>query len=98
MQVNEHPIEFQPPAISVWRQGNTGVDYVWSFDSGRPGPHVMVQALTHGNEWCGAIAVDSLLRAGVRPRQGRLSAAAQESMPSMSASSFTMSAENARMP
>jgi predicted deacylase len=72
MRVNEHPIEFQPPDISVWQGGNTGVDYVWSFDSGRPGPHVMVQALTHGNEWCGAVAVDSLLRAGVRPRQGRL--------------------------
>jgi predicted deacylase len=75
MSVHDHPIEFEQPDISAWRQGNTGVDYVWSFDSGRAGPHVMVQALTHGNEWCGAVAVDALLRSGVRPRQGRLTLA-----------------------
>jgi predicted deacylase len=32
----------------------------------------LVQALTHGNEICGAIALDGLLRQGFRPRQGRL--------------------------
>ena len=31
-----------------------------------------MQALTHGNEVCGAIAVDWLLREGVRPRRGTL--------------------------
>ena len=32
-----------------------------------PGPHVLLQALTHGNEVCGAIALDWLLARGVRP-------------------------------
>jgi hypothetical protein len=31
----------------------------------------MVNALTHGNEICGAIALDRLLRRGVRPRAAR---------------------------
>ena len=39
-----------------------GVDYVHVLDSGQPGPNVMVQALTHGNEFCGAIALDYLVQ------------------------------------
>jgi predicted deacylase len=66
------PIELQAPDIAPWRQGNTGVDWVHAFDSGLPGPQVMVQALTHGNEICGAIALDWLLRQGFAPRRGRL--------------------------
>ncbi len=69
------PIELVAPDISHHRDGNTGVPYVSSFDSGRPGPHVMVQALTHGNEICGAIALDWLLEQRVRPQQGRLTVA-----------------------
>lgn len=38
------------------REGNTGVDYVHRFDSGVPGPHVLFNALTHGNEFCGMVA------------------------------------------
>ncbi len=67
-----YPIEILPPDISGWKTGNTGVDYVHEFDSQRPGPTVMVQALTHGNEYCGALALDWLLRRGVRPQSGRL--------------------------
>ncbi len=55
------PIELQAPDIARWASGNTGTPYIWSFDSGRQGPHVMVQALTHGNEICGALALDWLL-------------------------------------
>ncbi|MGH2836214.1 MAG: succinylglutamate desuccinylase [Solirubrobacteraceae bacterium] len=36
---------------------------------------MLVTALTHGNEICGAIALDRLFRAGLRPRRGRLSLA-----------------------
>lgn len=70
-------IELQAPDLSRWQPGNTGTDHVWSFDSGLPGPHVMVQALTHGNEICGAIALDWLLgqQAAWRPSQGRLTLA-----------------------
>jgi len=40
-----------------------------------PGPTVMVQALTHGNEFCGAIALDWLLREKITPARGRLTLA-----------------------
>ena len=70
-----YPIEIQAPDISAWEHSNTGVPYVWSFDSGKAGPHVMVQALTHGNEFCGAIAVDWFLRQNITPLVGRLTIA-----------------------
>ncbi len=68
-------VELQAPDITPYRQGNTGVDFVHVLDSGRPGPKVMVQALTHGNEICGAIALDWLLKLGFQPRCGRLTLA-----------------------
>jgi predicted deacylase len=70
-----YPVELTPPDIEAYRAGTTGVDYVTTFDSGLAGPHVMVAALTHGNEICGAIALDRLLRAGLRPRRGKLTLA-----------------------
>jgi predicted deacylase len=66
------PIELAAPAIDAHRRSSTGVDFVHTFESGRPGPHVMVNAITHGNEICGAITVDRLLRMGVRPTRGTL--------------------------
>jgi predicted deacylase len=65
-------IELNAPDIDAHRRSSTGVDFVHTFESGRPGPHVMVNAVTHGNEVCGAIAVDRLLRTGVRPARGTL--------------------------
>jgi hypothetical protein len=53
-----YPVELTVPDISVYRSGNTGLDYVTTFDSEKPGPHVMVSAVTHGNELCGAITLD----------------------------------------
>ncbi|HXF45292.1 MAG TPA: succinylglutamate desuccinylase/aspartoacylase family protein [Burkholderiaceae bacterium] len=67
-----HPLEIRPPALAPLRHGNTGVDYVHAFDSGRAGSTVMVQALTHGNEFAGAIALIDLLRAGLQPQRGKL--------------------------
>jgi len=67
--------ELMPPDIEPYRRGNTGVDFVTTFESGRPGPHVMIMAVMHGNEACGAIVLDTLFRAGVRPRRGRLTLA-----------------------
>ena len=69
------PIELQAPDIGRWKDGGTGVDWVHVFDSGQAGPAVMVQALTHGNEICGAIALDWLLQQRFRPRCGRLTLA-----------------------
>jgi predicted deacylase len=73
--MSERPIELSPPDIARWRDGNTGVAHVWRFDAGVPGPAVMVQALTHGNELCGAIALDWLLAEGLRPARGTLTLA-----------------------
>jgi predicted deacylase len=68
-------VELTAPDIEPYRAGNTGVEYVTTFAAAEPGPHVMVCALTHGNEICGAITLDKLFRAGVRPRRGRLTLA-----------------------
>ena len=70
-----YTIEISPPDIEPYRIGNTGVEFVHVLDSGKPGPNVMLQALTHGNEICGAIAMDYLLRDGLRPARGRLTLA-----------------------
>lgn len=61
-----------PRDLGAYRQGNTGIDYVHRFESGRAGPHVLVNALTHGNEFCGMTAATHLLDTGVRPRIGTL--------------------------
>ncbi|SAL64318.1 succinylglutamate desuccinylase / aspartoacylase family protein [Caballeronia cordobensis] len=73
--MNAYPIEIPFPDISAHASGNAGVPYVHTFDSGIDGPHVMINALTHGNEVCGAIVVDALLRANLRPRRGKLTLA-----------------------
>ena len=49
-------IEVMPRDLSAYRQGNVGVDYVHRFESGVPGPHVLVNALTHDDEFCGMVA------------------------------------------
>ncbi|MDB5858591.1 MAG: succinylglutamate desuccinylase/aspartoacylase [Ramlibacter sp.] len=64
--------EVLPRDLSAYRAGNTGIEYVHRFDSGKPGPHVLVNALTHGNEFCGMVAATHLLDAGIRPRIGTL--------------------------
>ena len=65
-------LEVRPRDLSAYRQGNTGIDYVHRFESGRPGPHVLINALTHGNEFCGMVAATHLLDHGIRPRRGTL--------------------------
>ena len=64
--------EVLPRDLSAYRAGNVGVDHVHRFESGRPGPHLLVNALTHGNEFCGMVAACHLLDTGVRPRIGTL--------------------------
>ena len=69
------PIELQAPDITRWQHSGSGVDWVHVLDSGQSGPQLMVQALTHGNEICGAIALDFLLASGWRPSKGRVTLA-----------------------
>ncbi|MBL8311189.1 MAG: succinylglutamate desuccinylase/aspartoacylase family protein [Burkholderiales bacterium] len=71
-------IETPFPDIRRWSDSNTGLPYVWSFRGTSAGPHVCVNALVHGNEVCGAIAADALLRemsSGLQPARGTLSIA-----------------------
>jgi predicted deacylase len=72
MNQNLPAIEVMPRDLSAYRLGNVGVDFVHRFDSGVPGPHVLINALTHGNEFCGMVAACHLLDAGVRPLRGTL--------------------------
>ena len=69
---NPPPIDVAFPDLERYATGNAGLPYVWTFRSPRPGPHALVQALTHGNEVCGAIALDWALRKDVRPTRGTL--------------------------
>ena len=64
------PIEYAFPDIRPWEKGEA--PYIHVKESGKPGPTVMVAALTHGNEVSGAIVVDALLSAGLKPRKGTL--------------------------
>lgn len=70
-----YPIEIAPPDIEPYRRGNTGVEFVHILDSGKPGPGVMIQALTHGNEFCGAIALDFLFQQKISILKGKLTLA-----------------------
>lgn len=64
--------EVLPRDLEPYRKGNVGVDYVHRFESGKPGPHVLISTLTHGNEICGMVAATRLLDEGVRPKIGTL--------------------------
>jgi len=78
--VGEEPSPFLPrfdvlieaPDIAPWLAGNTGVPGFTTLDSGRPGLHVALVALIHGNEVAGAIVLDRMLREGVQIQSGRL--------------------------
>lgn len=64
------PIEFAFPELRKWEKG--AAPYVHVLESGKSGPTVMVASLTHGNEVSGAVVVDALLSAGLKPRKGTL--------------------------
>lgn len=68
-------IEIQAPDILPYAEGNTGVPYVWTFRGEEPGPNVLITAVVHGNELCGAVALDHLMQSELRPRRGTLTLA-----------------------
>lgn len=69
----EYPVEIDIPDIEPYLAGNTGIEGITCFDSKEAGPHVMISAVVHGNEPCGAVALDWLFRHDVRPTRGKLS-------------------------
>lgn len=70
--MSDWPIEIEAPDLAPLAEGNTGIGHVWSWTAGAPGPHLVLNALMHGNELSGAIALVRLMEAGIRPRRGRL--------------------------
>ena len=50
MNAPEPDFELLPRDLTPYRAGNTGIPYVHRFESGRPGPHVLINSLTH--EFC----------------------------------------------
>ena len=70
------PVAIEPPDVGRWRAGNTGVAGFTTACGARPGPHVVVLALMHGNELGGAVVLDRLLErlrgGGLRVQCGRL--------------------------
>ncbi len=66
------PVSITAPDLRPWRAGNTGVSGFTTFGSAKPGPHIVLTALMHGNEIAGAVVLDRLLRAGIRPARGSL--------------------------
>lgn len=69
----EFKVRIIRPNISRWVAGNTGISGITTLDSTRPGPHVALLSLMHGNEIAGAIVLDRLLRASLMPTRGKLS-------------------------
>ncbi|GGE95304.1 succinylglutamate desuccinylase/aspartoacylase family protein [Stappia taiwanensis] len=69
------PFSIDLPKVDItpYRAGNIGLEGITTLDSGRPGPHVAISAIVHGNELCGPIALDWLFRQDVKPLKGRLS-------------------------
>lgn len=67
-------LEYPLPDLAAWQRDADGLPSgVIRLESGRPGPHVAVFALVHGNEPSGAVALQRLLEFGVPPVRGRLS-------------------------
>lgn len=67
--------ELPCPNLDQERVGNTSTPGVWHFDSGLPGKNVLLTALIHGNELCGAWALKTLLASGLQPSRGSLTLA-----------------------
>jgi predicted deacylase len=69
----EFKVRLSAPDIAPWVAGNTGIHGITTRESGRPGPHVALLSLMHGNELAGAVVLADLLRAGLIPKRGKLS-------------------------
>ena len=65
-------VRLTAPEIGPWLAGNTGIPGFSSFTGPAAGPHIVLLAITHGNEFSGAIVLDRILRAGLRPARGKL--------------------------
>ena len=65
-------IEITPPDLAPFARGDAGIPFSLRLASPRPGPLVVINALMHGNEFSGAIALLELLDRRLRPERGTL--------------------------
>jgi predicted deacylase len=65
-------VRLTAPDPRPWLAGGAGIEGFVTRDGDGDGPHVALLSLMHGNEIAGAIALDRLLRAELRPTRGRL--------------------------
>lgn len=73
MEFRKDPrVAIDPPDIAPHGASATGIPYTHVLEGAEPGPTAMISAVVHGNELCGAIILDELLRCGFRPLKGRL--------------------------
>jgi len=66
------PVAIEAQDIAAFIAGNTGIPGFTSIEGARPGPHVVLVCLIHGNEIAGATVLAELLAAGFTPACGRL--------------------------
>lgn len=60
------------PTLSAYANGSEGIPYIVDLQGEKPGPTVMITALIHGNEICGAFALDQFLKTTPQIAAGRL--------------------------
>jgi predicted deacylase len=65
-------VHLTAPDISRWIAGNTGIEGFTTRTGRKPGPHVLVLALSHGNEIAGAVVLERLLSSDLAPARGLL--------------------------
>jgi len=70
--MDDGALEIFPPDLGFFPQPTDEPPFVTSVDSHQPGPHLVVNALTHGNELCGALAIERLIQSRLRPARGRI--------------------------
>lgn len=71
-QLPQFTVRLACPDLTPWLNGNTGVRGFTTLSADRPGLHVALIALTHGNEIAGAVALARLLEADLFPQSGRI--------------------------
>ena len=65
-------VALKPPDLGAFARGDEGIPFALRLGSRRPGPTVVINALMHGNELSGAIALVDLLERQIRPERGTL--------------------------
>ncbi len=66
------PVHLTKPDLTPWLAGNTGIPGFTTLNSHRPGPHIALISLIHGNEIAGAIALAAMLASHPTPATGKL--------------------------